>query len=146
MANQFKLIQVILRSGKLIAWQFFSAEINCLAVFFPDLMTWMPAISYKCQTSSSLVSSIKKRILGNLDIVPLCWHQGLNLGLSALKMSTLPLDLLKLPWKKAIILVNILWTQRSLHTKDIFQAGQLLWIFELLENSRPSASYYQLNS
>ena len=42
-------------------------ELNCQAYFFPDLILDL----YKCQHSSSLVSSIKKRIFVIFERVPL---------------------------------------------------------------------------
>ena len=45
--------------------------------FFPRSYD-LNAISYKCQTSSSLVSSIKKGILGNFDRVPLLESPGIK--------------------------------------------------------------------
>ena len=42
--------------------------------------------------------------------------------------------------------VNAAIAWQSLYTKGIFQAGYLLWIFELWINSRPTPSYLQWNS
>ena len=67
--------------GNQIARLFFSQlywELNCQAYFFPDLILDL----YKCQHSSSLVSSIKKRNLYFLKEFH-CPSWDLNLGLSA---------------------------------------------------------------
>ena len=129
-------VPILFRNGKYFPFQIF---------FGTESDSYITKCLISVQHSSSLISSIKKRILQFLkEFCCPCWD--LNPGLLTSHTSALPLNLYKFPRNQNLICSYKLWTQQSQCAHQGYNSiGWLLRTF-FLENSRPWACYFQWNS